>query len=254
MLQEILPAGVFAFMIVFVRISTMLMMAPAYGESYIYPRVRLGIAVALTVLIAPAINPMLPPLPTGPARMFLLIVSEVMIGTLVVMAARLVITGLQVAGTLISMQSGLGSAMFFDPSQGSQTAVVSSMLMLTGLTLVFATDMHLLMLRGFVTSYQVFPPGIAPNLADFARFASDAVAHSFVLGMQIAAPFIVYGIVFNVGLALVNKLMPQFQVFFVGQSVQIVLALVLFNLTLATGMMWFVEHYGRAITALLAPK
>lgn len=254
MLQEILPAGVFAFMIVFVRVSTMLMMAPAYGETYIYPRVRLGIALAITVLIAPAVLPTLPQVPSTPARLLLLIIAEVMTGTLIVLAARFVITALQLAGTLVSFQSGLGSAMFFDPSQGSQTAVVSSMLMLTGLTLVFTSDMHLVMLQGLAGSYKVFPPGAAPALADFARYATDAMAQSFKLGMQISAPFLVYGIVFNVGLGLINKVMPQFQVFFVGQSIQIVLALVLFNIMLGTAMAWFVEHYGRAITALLAPR
>jgi len=243
MLQQLLTADLFSFAIAFVRIGAAMMLIPGIGESYIPPRVRLSIAVALTVLLVPVVKPMLPALPADPMSLTLLMLNETMVGIFIGLAARLILSGLQVAGTVIAFQSGLGMANFFDPTQGTQGQMVASFLGILGLVLIFATNLHLLMLRAVADSFTVFPPNALPPLGDFARMAVDFVSGSFRLGVQFAAPFIAYGIVFQTGLAVINRLMPQVPVSIVAVPLQIFLAFMLLSVTLAVGMSWFLGYY-----------
>jgi flagellar biosynthetic protein FliR len=150
---------------------------------------------------------------------------------------RLLMSAMHVAGTVIALQAGLASAMLFDPAQGGQSVVVSSALVFMGIMLVFVTDLHLLGLQAAFDSYTMFPPMQAPAFGDFATTATRMVSEGFALGMRMAAPFIVYGIVFNVALGLLNRLMPSLQIFFIMQAPQIAFSLVVLGLSLgAIGM------------------
>lgn len=232
MLQQIVAGNVFAFMLIFCRISAMVMAMPGIGEASIPPRVKLTISLLLSGLMVPVIGPGLPGLPPGPLQLAFLLLSEIGFGIAFGMIGRMMISALHVAGTVIATQAGLAAAMFFDPNQGGQTAVLSGALVFMGIVLVFATDMHFMLIQAMFDSYSLFPPLQVPAFGDFAQAAGQLVASSFALGMKMAAPFIVYGIVFNVALGLLNRLMPSLQIFFIMQSPQIMLSFLLFGLTL----------------------
>ena len=251
MLQQLLPAGGFVFLLAFARLGAILMVMPGIGEVYVSPAIRLSLALALTLAVASSVAPGLLALPSNPFGLLLLIDVEVIIGLFVGGIARLLITSLQVAGNIIALQSGLGSASFFDPNQGAQGAAFANFMTLVGVTSIFVADMHLL-LRAAVDSYTLFPVGRALPSGEFAELAGRMVADSFLLGTQIAAPFLVYGLVFNVGLGLLNRLMPSLQVFFIMTPIQIVVALGLFALTLSAGTAWFLDHFEESGSALLA--
>jgi len=251
-LQQLLPAGAFVFLLAFARLGAILMVMPGIGEAYVAPPVRLALALALTLTVSPSIAPGLPALPGSPFGLLFLVGVEIVIGLFVGGIARLLITSLQVAGNIISLQSGLGSAMFFDPNQGAQGAAFANFMTLVGVTCIFAADLHLLLLRAAVDSYSLFPVGRALPSGEFAELAGRMVADSFLLGVQISAPFLVYGLIFNVGLGLLNRLMPTLQVFFIMTPIQIVVALGLFALTLSAGTAWFLDHFEESGAALLA--
>jgi flagellar biosynthetic protein FliR len=99
------------------------------------------------------------------------------------------------------------------------------------------------MLRGLVDSYAVFVPGHLPPVGDLSQAIAASVAASFRLAMEIAAPFIVLGLVFFVGLGLIARLVPQFQVLFITQPLQIMGGLLLMGLLAATGMGWFLQVF-----------
>lgn len=252
MLQQLLPAGGFVFLLAFARLGAILMVMPGIGEVYVSPAIRLSLALALTLAVASSVAPGLLALPSNPFGLLFLIGVEVIIGLFVGGIARLLITSLQVAGNIIALQSGLGSASFFDPNQGAQGSAFANFMTLAGVTSVFVADMHLLLLRAAVDSYTLFPVGRALPSGEFAELAGRMVADSFLLGTQIAAPFLVYGLVFNVGLGLLNRLMPSLQVFFIMTPIQIVVALGLFALTLSAGTAWFLDHFEESGSALLA--
>ena len=119
MLAAIVPADVFVLFMVFVRVGAALMLVPGLGEVSVPRTIRLALAVALTAVIGPVVAAELPPLPTSPVALALLMAGEIAVGILIGAAARLTMSGLQVAGTVIAFQSALGYAQTVDPAQGT---------------------------------------------------------------------------------------------------------------------------------------
>lgn len=254
MLAELLPLDVFAVFLVFVRIAAALMLMPGFGEAYVSVQIRLAAAAVLTVTISPLVIGTLPILPATPLELLLLVLGELVVGVLIGAAARLMMSALHVAGTVIAFQSSLGFAMFIDPTQGIQAALIATFLTLLGLVLIFATGLHMMMIRALADSYVLFTPGQLPPVGDFAALAVRYVSSSFRIGIQIAAPFIVYGLVFYIGLGILARLLPQIQIFFIAIPLQIFLALIIFGLVLAPTMIWFLDHFELRFVELLADR
>jgi flagellar biosynthesis protein FliR len=254
MLAELLPLDVFAVFLVFVRIAAALMLLPGIGEAYVSVQIRLAAATVLTVAISPLVIGTLPILPATPLELLMLILGELVVGLLIGAAARLMMSALHVAGTVIAFQSSLGFALFVDPTQGTQGALIAAFLSLLGLVLIFATGLHMMMIRALADSYVLFTPGQLPPVGDFAALAVRYVSSSFRIGIQIAAPFIVFGIIFYIGLGVLARLLPQIQIFFIAIPLQIFLSLVIFGLVLAPMMIWFLDHFEVRFVELLADR
>jgi flagellar biosynthetic protein FliR len=105
------------------------------------------------------------------------------------------------------------------------------------------TDMHHMIILGMVNSYKVFPISESIPFADFAGVAVHYVSKSFELGIKLASPFIVYALVYNLGLGLIARMMPQFQVFFIGMPINIFLGFALFMIIVPTMMQYFLQHF-----------
>lgn len=254
MLAELLPLDVFAVFLVFVRIAAALMLLPGIGEAYVSVQIRLAAAAVLTVAISPLVIGTLPILPDTPLELLMLILGELVVGVLIGAAARLMMSALHVAGTVIAFQSSLGFALFIDPTQGTQGALIAAFLSLLGLVLIFATGLHMMMIRALADSYVLFTPGQMPPVGDFAALAVRYVSSSFRIGIQIAAPFIVFGLVFYIGLGILARLLPQIQIFFIAIPLQIFLSLTIFGLVLAPMMIWFLDHFEVRFVELLADR
>ena len=198
MFDAIVPAEIFVLFMVFVRVGAAMMLVPGFGEVSVPRTIRLAFAVALTAVIGPVVAAEIPALPSSPIELLMIMAGEVAVGLLIGAAARLTTSGLQVAGTVIAFQSALGYAQTVDPSQGTQGAIVSAFFGLLGIILIFVSNLHHLIIRAIHDSYSLFQPGALPPVEGFAEIAVDTVAGSFLVGM-IAAPFIVYGLVFYTG-------------------------------------------------------
>ena len=112
-----------------------------------------------------------------------------------------------------------------------------------------ATDLHHMFLTAIVRSYSLFPFGRDVPVADSAQLAVQTVAGSFRLGLQLAAPVVVFSLVFNIAAGLVGRVMPQFQVFFVATPLIVLLGLSIFALSLGViGMVWLNRY--RELTSL----
>jgi len=103
--------------------------------------------------------------------------------------------------------------------------------------------MHHLLIAAIHDSYQLFVPGRPPPFADFAEAAVNIIASSFRVGIQLSAPFLIFGLIFYMGIGILSRLMPQIQIFFIAMPANILLGLLLFMLLLSTMMMWFFEHF-----------
>lgn len=242
LIRDLLPFGAFAFLLVFARVGALIMMLPGIGENYVSVSIRLTLALAISFVLMLPLAPTLPTAPTQLPRLVWMISSEVAIGVFIGFSCRILMTALATAGNIIGMQTGLSFAQFYDPAQASQSALVSAFLSIFGLLFVFAADLHLVMLRAVADSYQLFPPVRLLPPGDFAQLAARAVGDSWFLGIQFAGPFIIYGMIFAVGQGVLGRLMPQIQITYITQPVQILGGLFVLAATLGLIGSYFVGH------------
>jgi flagellar biosynthetic protein FliR len=243
MLEQLLPAQVFGFFLVFARIGSAFSVLPGFSEAFIAMRFRLLLAGMTSLVVAPVVAPSLPPATDSPIGLLVLVGGEVIIGLFLGLTARLALAAIQTAGMIIGLQTSLANAFAYDPTTAQQNAVVGAWLSTVALVLIFVTDLHHLMLRGLVESYGVFRPAEPPPIGDLTSLIVRLVSSSFLLGIQIAAPFMAFGFIFFLALGLIARLMPQVQIFFVAMPLQIVIGFIALGATVGVGMVMFLSRF-----------
>nr|WP_233280722.1 flagellar biosynthetic protein FliR [Devosia oryziradicis] len=239
-----LPNTAFLYLLMFTRIGAILMLMPALGEDMIPMRMRLSFALAFTLVVYPLLSPSFPAMPENVMAIFGLIFHELAIGIMLGAIVRITVMATQVAGAIIAFQTGLSSAMAADPTQvGVQGAVFGSFLSFLGMVLIFATDLHHVALAATYDSYMVFPLDAPLMFDDAAQMAIRTVASAFSIGIQMSAPFIVFGLVFNLGAGILARLMPALQVYFLLMPANIFIGLGLFAMLLTMMMGWYLSHF-----------
>jgi flagellar biosynthesis protein FliR len=240
---SMLPALAATFMLVFARIGAMVMLLPGLGESNIPVNIKLAIALLLTLVILPLHRDAYHVDMNSLAGLLVLMVHEIVIGIVLGATARVTLAALQVAGSVIAQQMGLGFVTAVDPTQGQQGLLIGNFLSLLGITLLFATDTHHLVIAALNDSYAVFSPGETMASGDVAALATRAFAAAFKIGLQLSAPFLVFGLVFNIGLGVLARLMPQMQVYFVGVPLAILAGFLIFALVISALMGTFMDYF-----------
>jgi len=248
---QILPELSFAFLLIFSRIGTMVMLLPGLGERSFPVRVRLSVALILTLVFYPFASAYYPSPLGGIVQVIALLIGELAIGFVLGIAGRMMLGALQTAGTIVANQLGLGFVTAVDPSQGQQGALIGTFLSLLAVALIFATDTHHLVIAALGQSYEIFRPGVFPETGDAAKYAAELAAGSFKIAVQISAPMLIFGLIFNVGLGVLAKLMPQMQVFFIAMPASIILGFAVFALVLATMMGVYLSYLEGGLNALL---
>lgn len=252
-LLSALPVNALVFFAVLTRVGAMMMTAPAFGDFTLSPRIRLAVAIAVAIALAPAAAPSFPPM--GPQTSLPLIAAiifgEIAAGLFLGLVARFIAAALNVAGQVIALQMGLSMAQIFDPSQEIQGAIIGGFLAVLGTTMIFATDMHHLLLTALSDSYAVFVPGALPSLGDMTQTLIETLSFAFSLGVRLAAPFIVFGLVFYAGAGVLNRLMPQAQVFFMLMPANLILGLTLLMFTTGLMMTAFLSAFEGRLAAFI---
>ncbi len=246
-----LPDEIFRFFLVLARMGAIFAIAPALGEAQISPRLRAALALAVSLLLLPVLRDRLPGLPADLGHLAWLIVHESLVGLMLAGAARLVLSALHVAGTVVAFQGGLAFTQQFDPTQGTQSAITASFMTFLGITLIFVTDLHHLLISAVFGSYDLLPVAGALPMGDFARLVVRLVAVSFTLGLKMAAPFLVFGIIFNLGMGLLARVMPALPVFFVALPANILLSFVLLLIVLPAMLLLFTDAFEESLRMLL---
>ncbi len=250
-LEAFLVGGILAFMLTFARLGTAIMIMPGFGDSFVSERIRIHIALGMSFVLFPVIMPYIPsPIPST-FLLISLIGMEVVIGLLIGTVARIFMTALDTAGMIISMQSGLSNAQVFNPSLASQGSVMGAFLSVTGVLLLFITDLHHLLIMGLIESYELFPLGALPDTGSMAELIVQAVTSSFQIGVKLAAPFIVMTLLVYVGMGVLSRLMPQIQVFMVALPLQILLSMVLFSIVLTAIFSYWLGEFEAAMLFFL---
>ena len=239
----LLPALAAAFMLAFSRVGAMVMLLPGLGESSIPVRVKLAIALMLTLVILPLHRSAYQIDMQSLTSLLILMLREIVIGIVLGATARVTLAALQVAGSVIAQQMGLGFVTSVDPTQGQQGILIGNFLTMLGVTMLFATDSHHLVIAALNDSYQIFSPGETMASGDVASLATRAFAAAFRIGLQLSAPFLVFGLVFNIGLGVLARLMPQMQVYFVGVPLSIMAGFLVLAVVIAAMMGTFLDYF-----------
>jgi flagellar biosynthetic protein FliR len=247
-----LSGTILTYLLVFSRTGAIMMLLPALGEGGIPARVRLVLALAVTVAMTPVVAHAYPAqAPANVLKLGLLIAQEVTAGILIGAMSRIIMSALQTAGYLIATQTGLAYAQTVDPTQHEQGAVIGNFFSLLGAVLIFSTDLHHLAIGAIAGSYKMIPPGTALPTGDMAELTIRLVSASFVLGFQLAAPFLVFGFALYAALGILARLMPQLQVFFVAMPINIMFGFVLLALLLGSMMTLFLNFFSAQMAQFL---
>lgn len=253
MLEKILISQLFAFLLVFCRTGSAIMILPGFGEAYVPARVRLLLAAMFAIVLAPAI-PALPAVPSTIPALASLIVAEILIGLFLGGLSRMLIGAIHMAGMIIAYQSSLSSAVVQDLTHAqTQGTALGNLLGVSALVLLFATDMHHLMLRGLAESYSLFTAGQFPQVEDFANHATHTMDSSFHMAMQLAAPHLVVGLLLYLGAGIISRLMPNIQIFFIMSAPQLLISFFILMVSGSAIMLLYMDYIKNSLTSFLAP-
>ena len=213
-----LPSWAFAFMLVLCRCGGAVMLMPGLGEADPPPVVRVGMTVALVVLVLPAVGVVAP---TDAWTMAAMVSAELLCGFVLGWLARCIALALPMGGQIISLMLGLTSVVLPDPVLG-QSSVLMRVFSLAVPVLVLTTGLWAMPVAALVGSYGLVPVGHLIPVADGVEAAVGAVATAFGLALRLAAPFVIASAVWQAALGLLSRLIPQLQIYFAAVPGQII--------------------------------
>ena len=197
-------------LLVFLRVGAAMALLPAFGEQSVPQRLRLVLALAFTVIVAPAVGTV----PDPAAGVFLPLAGEVLVGLFLGIALRLFIHALQLAAAIAAQATSL-SQLFGGVGPEPQPAI-ANLLVMAALALAVASGLHVHVAQLLILSYQMLPAGGVPRSDDMAQWGVAQVAHAFALGFALAAPFTIASLLYNIALGVINRAMPALMVSFIG--------------------------------------
>jgi len=214
-LQQILSLGLWHGIGVFFRVSALVSLLPAFGERSVPVQVKLGVAIAFTAVIAPAVSPI--STPADPLALAGLAAVEIGIGLALGLAIRLFIMVLQTAGAMAAQSTSLSQIL--GGAAAEPVPAMGYILVVSGLALAVMAGLHVRAASFLITSYDVFPAGSVPDPRALSFWALGRISHAFSLAFMLAAPFAIASVIYNLTLGVINRAMPQLMVAFVGAPV-----------------------------------
>jgi flagellar biosynthetic protein FliR len=193
----------------------------------------------MTLVVYPVVRAQLPQPPAGLDTLVYQLVIEIGLGLALGSIIKLFMATLITTGEAVSLQTTLAFSQTTNPTESQPAATVGSFLTVVGLALIFSTDLHQLFIGAIAKSFSVFVPGKALPLDDLVSLAVRMTGQTFALGIQLAAPLLVFGLIFNFSAGLIGRVMPHFQIFFAAAPLTLLLGLSLFALSLGMiGLIW----------------
>ena len=201
--------------VVFLRVAATVSLLPGFGEQSVPMRIKLVIALAFTLIVAPALAVDLPALSVNSVARLAL--TETLSGVLLGLGIRLFILALQTAGAIAAQSTSLsqilgGAAIEPLPAMGYVLTVGA-------IALAVMAGLHVKAAHLLIHSYVLLPIGCFSGGRDVADWGLGQVAHAFELAFTLAAPFVLMSVLYNLALGVINKAMPQLMGAFVGAPV-----------------------------------
>ena len=240
------PKAALGAFVLFCRIGGCLMLAPGFSSTQIPAQIRLFVALAVTLTLTPLLLGRLPGAALGddPILTLKIIALESLVGGMIGVLARMFYFALEALAVGAAAMLGFSSPSGFQIERDETMAPLATLISLAAIALLFAANLHWELLRGLVASYDVIPVGADFNARLALKQIADALSESFRLALRIASPYVIYALVVNLALALVNRLTPQVQVFFVATPFVAAGGLVLLYFTVKPAIEAFIGGFG----------
>jgi flagellar biosynthetic protein FliR len=228
-----IDAGLFyAFLLVFVRCSAMLFSSPLFGAQNVPLQVRIfttmALAGALTFTVKANIG-------QPPADMWTLVMAvghEIVAGLLIGVFMSLILQAAEMAGSFIDLQMGLSSSQALNPVTGVSVSIIAQFKYMLGLVIFLNIDGHHVMLNAFVHSYEAMPAPTVAMLPSLQTSFVGLITQLSLLALQIAAPVAAVSIVVDAAMGVINKAVPQMQIFLVGLPAKIIVGMLALTIAL----------------------
>jgi flagellar biosynthetic protein FliR len=199
----------------FVRVMGYISADPVLGNRTVPIRLKIGLALAISVAIAPTLGPLPAIEPASPAGLAIL-AQQVFIGVAIGFAVRVILAAVEMAGQMIGLQMGLGFATFFDPQTSAQVPVIGQYLGLLAVLVFLSINGHALLLSTLIESFSILPIGtLGLDSNGFSAFARWG-AQIFLIGFTLALPVIATLLIANFGIGIISRAAPQMNIFAVG--------------------------------------
>jgi flagellar biosynthetic protein FliR len=203
------------FVFPFVRILAMIASAPILGNKQTPVRIKIGLSVLLTIIIAPTLT-VQPNIDPASAIGFLIIIQQLLAGLAIGFTMRLIFTSIEMAGDIIGIQMGLGFAIFYDPQNASYTPVIAQFLGILAVLVFLSINGHLIMLEALADSFRAFPVNSAPPAAIALHTLASWGGSIFSNALQLSMPVIGALLISNFALGILTRSAPQLNIFAVG--------------------------------------
>ncbi len=251
-----LNAWLTAFLWPFTRIAALIAVSPVFGHTALPARVKIGLAAFVTLVVAPAL-PAMPQATVFSSAGVWIMVMQFLIGAALGVAMQLVFAAVEMAGTLVGLQMGLGFATFFDPSSNASAQVISSFLNMIAVLAFLAFNGHLQMIAALIASFQSVPIAAAMYGPPGMRTLVEWGGAIFTAGLLLSLPVVIALLVANLSLGILNRAAPQIGVFQIGFSVTLMVGMLLLMLMLPNMIPFFarlvetgVDEMGRVAAGL----
>ena len=231
-------AQILLFFLIMVRIASMLLAAPIYGENGIPLILKVGFAGLISLIIFPVVNVSTAELSLNIYSAVVLVLGEILSGVTIGMVIKFLFAGVELAGQYIGTDMGLAMATAFDPMFEQQVSVIARFKNILALLLFILIDGHHFLIEAVAHSFRLLPIGTW----HISHLAIDKIMHAsaqvFVLGVKIAAPAIVTLFLTSVAMGLTARAVPQMNIFFVGFPLRITVGFL--SLTMAFPLFFYV--------------
>ena len=213
------------FAMVLARVGAAMVLLPGLGEAVAPSIVRIGLALGITILLVPEIQPMVPPVPAAGLTMGLMIASDVVTGLWFGWVARMITLALPIGAQFISFMIGLSNVLQPDAELGAQSSALGKLFEIAAPVLLLSSGLYRLPLMALSGLFQLIPPGHMLPPMDSAEIAIHAVGAGFGLALQLASPFVIIGIAWHLAMGLVSRIVSRMQIYFVAAPGQIIMGL-----------------------------
>lgn len=220
-----LSAWLALFIFPFTRILALIASAPVLGNKQVPARVKIGLAMLLTIVIAPTLT-MQPNVEPGTALGLFVLLQQLLAGLAIGFTMRLIFIAVEMSGELAGMQMGLGFASFFDPVNASFTPVVAQFLGIVAVLAFLGMDGHLYMLAALAESFHAFPISSAVPQAEVLHTLVVWGGSIFSYALQLSMPVIGALLITNLALAVLTRSAPQLNIFAIGFPITLAIGFV----------------------------